>query len=1475
MSDDVFTLTSVPSVQSDELPSVPPSRLRRHQTKEKFFARFRKFERRESEPCRVPRGGKSRLRRSQTAHEAVRLTPGQASARERERLRKKRLAWKQEAADAHDRGEELTEKLAVLLAESGVGTPSKSTSSNSDEESDDSPRHESSGSKAASPRQIPPLQNIQRNAKSRVFQTRSTASEDGVSAFIKKCKELRVHPLGALLNIERDVDLTHYRMGDKTAVAFAAMLAHLNKCERIVLRDNFIRSSGAVAICRAVCAPTSCGTILTHLDLADNKIGQRGCACLAASFPQLEKLTSLCIAGNDLDDHAIRPVLSSLISNTAGPRLEVFDVSDNSIGNSIKGSSLFVEFVQHAPRLETLDVSWNCLGANASEPLAEVIKDHPSLRNVNLSMNNLGSRGGTAIGTSLRQNCILKKLNVSKNRIASDAAMVIADSLLTNECLEELNMSENPIGQSGVRTLVGTMQTSKIRRDIIVDGCSFQVANVRDFDPKKANGNYCLSLEIPYEHAVAQEILTLVRSLAPPASMQVNSDDEDSSSSEEDSDEEGDEEGSEEESDDDVFMPTSRDLSVARLAKVFKSKEDIFDMESHNFEAEAVANQGSLKIQVGKMGKPKTSPKSPNAKMAELDSKTRLSTNRSKSPVAEKSVYGNTEKATQRRRSSVSKRRRLTAQQRGTLTASQYKQLIMRKTVNAKSGGIPGLGKRIDMRKRSFKMINAVFVEMYDKERWCLEHVKFNQKPVANNARSLAWKLPESGTLEFTFNGSKMLQVASNGSKVARDAMRDTGFSAVYRVVRSSIEKSEREALQVVTSSADQNVFYTSTQAIALAELFDALSESRLHAVRYLYTRIVDAEKRDVLMDLLQPAHQAQMQKLMGKISQFNEENATGYYYLDLSKEEEYNIALRLFDINKEQVRKRKKRQCGSLPDLSQHGNWCAFRNLRYHPCRGQNFDELPESIRDDIPEMVRRKAQQMGEKPKPIEFMWDATYKFPRQGVLELDFVVWNRPPKSAASMALRYSSEIGDDDGAFEGIAFGNVYETLKECIRLHRFAEEKLLWLKTVSTAFYFRAEQAFQLAALVSESDFLALLSHSLPGYVRSAYFVEVLVFLFPRVVDLEEFIKSVSTLYPYEQIALRDRLGPRALLDPAKPDGHWQLDLGDPDGNSVAAFMVLNKCMGAGWENESLNGHRFIMPAPWMEEIPSRGTLNLLYTTTAVASEEDMLRIRKTAKQVRKMCLVGDPPRNAIVDLFGSNATVRKAESMMLAHMENWYNEQVQNACNRFAVAVKKCPVRYDKVRVKSSHLRRHRSTVKKKLRRDWIAGRKASYQKLVNLRRRTQMKTLQEAIEEGGMEIPDLENFSEQEASGNEEDLDEGVVSESDDGSDDEVSFGMIKHWSRDQEDAVSKARRDQESLLLFEELGISTLASLSESKGADDSGEEEPAKKAFAHTPEGDEGPTLSADEALYISLMYQIIDMDDSDTLSLDELRHWMPDR
>ena len=90
------------------------------------------------------------------------------------------------------------------------------------------------------------------------------------------------------------------------------------------------------------------------------------------------------------------------------------------------------------------------------------------------------------------------------------------------------------------------------------------------------------------------------------------------------------------------------------------------------------------------------------------------------------------------------------------------------------------------MRKRSNVLIQAVFVEMYDKEQWCLENVKLNQKLVPHNGRSLA-DTPDEGVLEFASMDPRCCRSYQRVLKLSETQCARLAYH-IYRVVKKAME---------------------------------------------------------------------------------------------------------------------------------------------------------------------------------------------------------------------------------------------------------------------------------------------------------------------------------------------------------------------------------------------------------------------------------------------------------------------------------------------------------------------------------------------------------------------------------------------------------------------------------------------------------------------------------------------------------------
>jgi hypothetical protein len=82
-----------------------------------------------------------------------------------------------------------------------------------------------------------------------------------------------------------------------------------------------------------------------------------------------------------------------------------------------------------------------------------------------------------------------------------------------------------------------------------------------------------------------------------------------------------------------------------------------------------------------------------------------------------------------------------------------------------------------------------------------------------------------------------------------------------------------------------------------------------------------------------------------------------------------------------------------------------------------------------------------------------------------------------------------------------------------------------------------------------------------GFARqSVYFgsyrTELVVSLFPRLLDLHNFEMVLEVLSPYEVAAVICRVGYLAVFNPCKPEGSFELDLGRPEERFVVKLLVI-------------------------------------------------------------------------------------------------------------------------------------------------------------------------------------------------------------------------------------------------------------------------------------------------------------------------------
>jgi Leucine-rich repeat (LRR) protein len=247
------------------------------------------------------------------------------------------------------------------------------------------------------------------------------------------------------LSLLTSLNLSDNKIGEDGARAIAQ---HLRQLTSLNLNRNKIGDDVALAIAQHL-------PQLTLLSLGRNDIGYDGALAIAQHLPQL---TSLYLYGNKIGEDGARAIAQHL------PQLTSLGLSSNKIGddgaraiaqqlshltsldlwNNNIGDDGAQAIAQHLPQLTSLNLGGNQIGEDGAQAIAQHL---PQLTSLNLGGNQIGEDGARAIAQQLSQ---LTSLNLGGNQIGEDGARAIAQQL---SHLTSLNLGGNQIGEDGARAI--------------------------------------------------------------------------------------------------------------------------------------------------------------------------------------------------------------------------------------------------------------------------------------------------------------------------------------------------------------------------------------------------------------------------------------------------------------------------------------------------------------------------------------------------------------------------------------------------------------------------------------------------------------------------------------------------------------------------------------------------------------------------------------------------------------------------------------------------------------------------------------------------------------------------------------------------------------------------------------------------------------------------------------------------------------
>ena len=280
----------------------------------------------------------------------------------------------------------------------------------------------------------------------------------------------------------------------------------------------------------AIAASLDSGYSIRHINLADNRIGLKGCRLLANSLGG-GNLVSLDLSGNHLGPQSSKPLIHVLRNNL---NLSWLNVGANELENacvrgivqtavdcalplvhlnlsknnvSSVGAVAVGKLLPKLQKLQLLDLSWNGINGRGAQTLISAVTkaiQANRLEEVHLGWNAAGLCSAIeGLARALQANTSMQFLDLRSNNIQEKTAVVFAESLFSNKTLSKLILDDNPLGRLGICALMATPSEVFLS----IENCTFKEQG--SFNPESPNGYYRLDLSKAYDRAIVGSLQRL------------------------------------------------------------------------------------------------------------------------------------------------------------------------------------------------------------------------------------------------------------------------------------------------------------------------------------------------------------------------------------------------------------------------------------------------------------------------------------------------------------------------------------------------------------------------------------------------------------------------------------------------------------------------------------------------------------------------------------------------------------------------------------------------------------------------------------------------------------------------------------------------------------------------------------------------------------------------------------------------------
>ncbi|CCW60955.1 unnamed protein product [Phytomonas sp. EM1] len=247
-----------------------------------------------------------------------------------------------------------------------------------------------------------------------------------------------------LRNCNDVLNLSYAGLGTQGSFALAAALRVNSSIQTLILSNNYITTSGAMAIIDAIIESRN----VTEVNLSSNRIGA----------PETYPGVNASLRGGD--------VINKLISS--GSIITKLSLRDNYISDT--DLEIFSETLAENITLQHLDLSYNKLGHLGAIELAKVLSRNADLREINLERNTFGAAGcQILLAQGFLFNNTIKSFNLSACGL-DDACASLVSRIISENATEEIIIANNRISATGADSITKGIVATTSLATLVLDG---------------------------------------------------------------------------------------------------------------------------------------------------------------------------------------------------------------------------------------------------------------------------------------------------------------------------------------------------------------------------------------------------------------------------------------------------------------------------------------------------------------------------------------------------------------------------------------------------------------------------------------------------------------------------------------------------------------------------------------------------------------------------------------------------------------------------------------------------------------------------------------------------------------------------------------------------------------------------------------------------------------------------------------------